>query len=54
MKLGRRNSPVIASEAKQSRIPNVELDCFASLAMTIDGSCAMLFCVVAVKQGFLA
>jgi len=25
---------VIVSEAKQSRIPSVELDCFASLAVT--------------------
>ena len=28
-------SAVIASEAKQSRVPNVALDCFASLAMTL-------------------
>ncbi len=34
MKLDCINLTVIASKAKQSRIPNVELDCFALLAMT--------------------
>jgi hypothetical protein len=28
--------PIIASEAKQSRAPTTPLDCFASLAMTVD------------------
>ena len=32
------NAPVLASAAKQSRLSRAALDCFATLAMTLEGS----------------